>query len=579
MTAQQLKNSILQMAVQGKLVPQDTNDEPASVLLERIRTEKERLIKEKKIKREKNPSVIFKGADNTPYEKIGDEVRSLADEVPFEIPDSWEWVRLIDVCEYIQRGKSPKYSPIKKYPVVAQKCNQWSGFSIEKAQFIEPNSLSSYGPERLLQDNDLMWNSTGLGTLGRMAIYKTAANPYELAVADSHVTVIRPLKQFVLPEYLYYYFANPSVQSVIEDQADGTTKQKELATATIKAYLTPIPPLDEQRRILAKLTEVLPVVKNYGVVYDETTAMQEAFPESLKKSILQEAVQGKLVPQDPSDEPAEALLERIRAEKQRLIKEGKIKKDKHESVIFRRDNSHYEKLDGVERCIDDELLFEIPDSWEWVRLGTVLEIARGGSPRPIQQYLTTEPDGINWIKIGDTDKGGKYIYKTKEKIRPEGVAKSRMVHSGDFLLTNSMSFGRPYNDRLVMGQLRDSLHQLLLVLRVHVGGGLVQNDDGRILHDGPGDGNALPLAAGKRRAALTDDGIKALRQRHDKVIAACFFRRSLYLLHGGVGLSKADIVGNGVREQIDPLEHEGEIADETVIAVFPHIPSAEAHAA
>ena len=444
MTAQQLKNSILQMAVQGKLVPQDPNDEPASVLLERIRTEKERLIKEKKIKCEKNPSVIFKGADNTPYEKIGDEVRSLADEVPFEIPDSWEWVRLIDVCEYIQRGKSPKYSPIKKYPVVAQKCNQWSGFSIEKAQFIEPNSLSSYGPERLLQDNDLMWNSTGLGTLGRMAIYKTAANPYKLAVADSHVTVIRPLKQFVLPEYLYYYFANPSVQSVIEDQADGTTKQKELATATIKAYLTPIPPLDEQRRILAKLSEVLPVVKNYGVVYDETTAMQEAFPESLKKSILHEAVQGKLVPQDPSDEPAEALLERIRVEKQRLIKEGKIKKNKHESVIFRRDNSHYEKLDGVERCIDDELPFEIPDSWVWVRLGTVLEIARGGSPRPIQQYLTTEPDGINWIKIGDTDKGGKYIYKTKEKIRPEGVTKSRMVHSGDFLLTNSMSFGRPY---------------------------------------------------------------------------------------------------------------------------------------
>ena len=372
MTAQQLKNSILQMAVQGKLVPQDPNDEPASVLLERIRTEKERLIKEKKIKREKNPSVIFKGADNTPYEKIGDEVRSLADEVPFDIPDSWEWVRLIDVCEYIQRGKSPKYSPIKKYPVVAQKCNQWSGFSTEKAQFIEPNSLSSYGPERLLQDNDLMWNSTGLGTLGRMAIYKTAANPYELAVADSHVTVIRPLKQFVLPEYLYYYFANPSVQSVIEDQADGTTKQKELATATIKAYLTPIPPLDEQRRILAKLSEVLPVVKNYGVVYDETTAMQEAFPESLKKSILQEAVQGKLVPQDPSDEPAEALLERIRAEKQRLIKEGKIKKDKHESVIFRRDNSHYEKLDGVERCIDDEPPFEIPENWCWVRFGTAL---------------------------------------------------------------------------------------------------------------------------------------------------------------------------------------------------------------
>ena len=377
MTAQQLKNSILQMAVQGKLVPQDPNDEPASVLLERIRAEKEKLIKEKKIKKEKNPSVIFRGADNTPYEKIGDEVRSLSDEVPFDIPDSWEWVRLIDVCEYIQRGKSPKYSPIKKYPVVAQKCNQWSGFSIEKAQFIEPDSLVSYGPERLLQDNDLMWNSTGLGTLGRMAIYKTAANPYELAVADSHVTVIRPLKQFVLPEYLYYYFANPSVQSVIEDQADGTTKQKELATATIKAYLTPIPPLDEQRRILTKLSEVLPVVKSYGAVYDETVAMQDVFPERLKKSILQEAVQGKLVPQDPSDEPADALLERIRAEKQRLIKEGKIKKDKHESIIFRRDNSHYEKLDGVEHCIDDELPFEIPENWCWCKIGTIFTLQAG----------------------------------------------------------------------------------------------------------------------------------------------------------------------------------------------------------
>ena len=435
MTAQQLKNSILQMAVQGKLVPQDLNDEPASVLLERIRAEKERLIKEKKIKREKNPSVIFKGADNTPYEKIGDEVRSLADEVPFDIPDSWEWVRLIDVCEYIQRGKSPKYSPIKKYPVVAQKCNQWSGFSIEKAQFIEPDSLSSYGPERLLQDNDLMWNSTGLGTLGRMAIYKTAANPYELAVADSHVTVIRPLKQFVLPEYLYYYFANPTVQSVIEDQADGTTKQKELATATIKAYLTPIPPLEEQRRILAKLSEVLPVVKRYGAVYDETATMQEAFPERLKKSILQEAVQGKLVPQDPFDEPAEALLERIRAEKQRLIKEGKIKKDKHESIIFRRDNSHYEKLDGVERCIDDELPFEIPENWCWARLGSISSYAETK-----QKVNAANADSAIWgLDLEDIEKGGRLIVRKTVGER-KAIGDKTVFSKGDILYSKL----RPY---------------------------------------------------------------------------------------------------------------------------------------
>ena len=439
MTAQQLKNSILQMAVQGKLVPQDPNDEPASILLERIRAEKERLIKEKKIKREKNPSVIFKGADNTPYEKIGDEVRSLADEVPFDIPDSWEWVRLIDVCEYIQRGKSPKYSPIKKYPVVAQKCNQWSGFSIEKAQFIDPDSLSSYGPERLLQDNDLMWNSTGLGTLGRMAIYKTAANPYELAVADSHVTVIRPLKQFVLPEYLYYYFANPTVQSVIEDQADGTTKQKELATATIKAYLTPIPPLDEQRRILTKLSEVLPVVKCYGTVYDETVAMQEAFPERLKKSILQEAVQGKLVPQDPSDEPAEALLERIRAEKQRLIKEGKIKKDKHESVIFRRDNSHYEKRGSEEVCIDEEIPFEIPENWAWARLSSAsISIADGDHQPPPQVQ-----DGIPFLVISNVSDGIVDFSNTRyvPKKYFDSLAEIRIPQCGDLLFTVTGSYG------------------------------------------------------------------------------------------------------------------------------------------
>ena len=440
MTAQQLKNSILQMAVQGKLVPQDPNDEPASVLLERIRAEKERLIKEKKIKREKNPSVIFKGADNTPYEKIGDEVHPL--DTPFDIPESWEWLRLIDVCEYIQRGKSPKYSPIKKYPVVAQKCNQWSGFSIEKAQFIEPDSLSSYGPERLLQDNDLMWNSTGLGTLGRMAIYKTAANPYELAVADSHVTVIRPLKQFVLPEYLYYYFANPSVQSVIEDQADGTTKQKELATATIKAYLTPIPPLDEQRRILTKLSEVLPVVKSYGAVYSETVAMQEAFPEALKKSILQEAVQGKLVPQDPSDEPAEALLERIRAEKQRLIKEGKIKKDKHESVIFRRDNSHYEKLDGVERCIDDELPFEIPENWRWCRLGTIAAVL-GGKRIPAGRKLTEFNTGHVYIRVSDMTDGG--VSTDRLLYVPEDIYPSiskYIINKADVFITVAGTIGR-----------------------------------------------------------------------------------------------------------------------------------------
>ena len=439
MTAQQLKNSILLMAVQGKLVPQDPNDEPASVLLERIHAEKEWLIKEKKIKREKNPSVIFKGADNTPYEKIGDEVRSLADEVPFDIPDSWEWVRIRSLGEIV-RG-----SGIKRNETVPQGCpcvrygelyttyqtSFTAATSFISAELDEKCKHFSYG--------DVLMTLTGENKPDiAKAVAYLGANPVaaggDLAFWTRHG---------MNPLFLSYIMASPYIISRKVALATGDIIVH-ISGDKLGTILLPVPPLAEQEKIVARIQNLELVIKDYAQKATMLQALEGTFPEALKKSILQEAVQGKLVPQDPSDEPAEALLERIRAEKRRLIKEGKIKKDKHESVIFRRDNSHYEKLDGVERCIDDELPFEIPDSWVWVRLGTVLEIARGGSPRPIQQYLTTEPDGINWIKIGDTDKGGKYIYKTKEKIRPEGVTKSRMVHSGDFLLTNSMSFGRPY---------------------------------------------------------------------------------------------------------------------------------------
>ena len=259
---EQLRKSILQEAIQGKLVPQCSDEGTAQELLEQIKLEKQKLIKDGKLKKSAlTDSVIFKGDDNKYFEKNGNTEMNITDEIPFEIPDSWSWVRLNDICSYIQRGKSPKYSLIKKYPVVAQKCNQWSGFSIDKAQFIDPDTLSSYGEERILQDGDLMWNSTGLGTLGRMAIYCSTLNPYELAVADSHVTVIRAMKKFVLPQYLYYYFTSNTVQSVIEDKSDGSTKQKELATATVKTYLVPIPPLMEQSRIISKIEQLASIMR------------------------------------------------------------------------------------------------------------------------------------------------------------------------------------------------------------------------------------------------------------------------------------------------------------------------------
>ena len=260
--SEKLKKSILQEAIQGKLVPQIPEEGTAQELLEQIRQEKLQLVKEGKLKKSAiSDSIIFKGDDNKYFEKIGNEIHCIDEEIPFEIPSTWAWVRLDTICSYIQRGKSPKYSLIKKYPVVAQKCNQWSGFHIEKAQFIEPNSLSSYGEERLLQDGDLMWNSTGLGTLGRMAIYKSDLNPYELAVADSHVTIIRAIKNYIIPEYLYCYFSSNTVQSVIEAKADGSTKQKELATATVKNYIVPLPPLDEQQRIIKRVQELFGLLK------------------------------------------------------------------------------------------------------------------------------------------------------------------------------------------------------------------------------------------------------------------------------------------------------------------------------
>ncbi|VQZ22852.1 type I restriction-modification system S protein [Streptococcus pneumoniae] len=240
-----LKKSILQYAMQGKLVEQDPNDESVEVLLEKIRAEKQKLFEEGKIKKKDlDISIVSQGDDNSYYE-----------EVPCEIPESWEWVRLNDITSYIQRGKSPKYSNIPIYPVIAQKCNQWSGFSIDLARFIDPETVHSYQKERLLRDGDLMWNSTGLGTLGQLAIYHENKNPYAWAVADSHVTVIRVLSGVINCHFIYNFLSSPIVQSVIEEKASGSTKQKELLTKTIKEYLIPLPPLPEQSRIVDKIEQ------------------------------------------------------------------------------------------------------------------------------------------------------------------------------------------------------------------------------------------------------------------------------------------------------------------------------------
>ena len=417
MTAQQLKNSILQMAVQGKLVPQDPNEEPASVLLERIRAEKERLIKEKKIKREKNPSVIFKGTDNTPYEKIGDEVRSLADEVPFDIPDSWEWVTLQAIATS-SLGKTLDKAKNKGdlKPYLCSINVYWDGIDLTtvKEARLEENELPKYR----LRPGDLLICEGG--DVGRSAVWESTQEMY-YQNALHRVRFYGGINPHFFQLLLECYKGNQTLDAY----SKGMTI-KHLVQTALNTIIFPLPPLSEQTRIVDAVNRLLPYLYSYNRAEQKLTALNADFPEALKKSILQEAVQGKLVAQDPSDEPAEALLERIRVEKQRLIKEKKIKKDKHESIIFRRDNSHYEKLDGVERCIDEELPFEIPENWCWVRFGTAITLLSGTDFAP-DEY-NSAGKGIAYIT------GASNIVDSQIRVNRWTESPRQITHAGDILL-------------------------------------------------------------------------------------------------------------------------------------------------
>ena len=317
-----------------------------------------------------------------PYEKVGkNEPVCIAEEVPFEIPESWEWVRLKNlVKKEIKRGKSPKYSDFSNILVFAQKCNVKSGgIDMSLAKYLDKNIFTKYPEEEYIQNCDIVINSTGNGTLGRIGIFHDYDRiDKKIIVPDSHVTVIRT-SEYLLADYLFHVLNY--YQPYLEKSGSGSTNQTELKPAVISELFIPVPPINEQARIITKLIDALNLSKIYGEKEVLLQKYNQNFPEQLKKSILQYAVQGKLVPQDPSDESASVLLERIRAEKKRLIQEGKIKRDKHESVIFRRDNSYYEKLDGIERCIDDEIPFEIPESWEWVRFGQLYSLTNGTASR------------------------------------------------------------------------------------------------------------------------------------------------------------------------------------------------------
>ncbi|MDB8788881.1 MULTISPECIES: restriction endonuclease subunit S [unclassified Ruminococcus] len=305
-----------------------------------------------------------------PYEKIGkNEPVCIADEVPFDIPDTWEWVRLSKIV--YNRGQMAPANDFC-YIDIGSIDNKHQKLS-DAENIIAIDKVPSRA-RKIVDIGDILY-STVRPYLHNMCIVD---RPFSHQPIASTGFAALTCHTGFYNEFLFYYLMSPDFDAYAND----TDNAKGVAYPAIndnKLYqaLIPVPPEAEQKRIVEKIKEVLPYVDTYRTSYSESESLNNAFPNRLKKSILQEAVRGKLVPQDPADEPASILLERIRAEKEQLIKAGKIKRDKHESVIFRRDNSHYEKLDGIERCIDDELPFEIPESWEWCRIGTLFSLQAG----------------------------------------------------------------------------------------------------------------------------------------------------------------------------------------------------------
>lgn len=367
MTGQQLKNSILQLAVQGKLVPQDPNDEPASQLLARIREEKEQLIREKKIKREKNPSQIFRGEDGRFYERVGKaEPVCIDEELPFEIPETWEWARWGAIAYSIQYGYNAPAKTSGRIKMVRISDIQNNAVLWDNVPFcdIPEKEISNY----LLKANDILFARTG-GTVGKSFLVKSVP---EESIYAGYLIRTRYNNE-LSPQYLKYFMESPLYWMQLQ-VGTTTTAQPNCNGKTLGNMVLPIPPKIEQQRIVAKIEELLPFVERYEQSQTKLKKLNTTFPDQLKKSILQEAIQGKLMPQDPADEPASALLERIHAEKAQLTRDGKIKREKNPSQIFRGEDGHfYERIGKNEPvCIDDQLPFEIPESWEWARLGTAL---------------------------------------------------------------------------------------------------------------------------------------------------------------------------------------------------------------
>ena len=371
MNGKQLKNSILQWAIQGKLVPQNPNDEPTSVLLDKIRQEKERLIKEKKIKRDKNASIIYRGEDNYYYEKIlaTGEVKCIDEEVPFEIPASWSWARLTHVTYLIEDcPHSTAKDEGKGYPLVRTPNIGFGFLQLNGVHRVSEKVYNQRNVRAVPQKDDLIFAREA--PAGNIAVIQN-----EKVCLGQRTVLLRPITDCILPQYLAYYVLAPSSQQNLVEKSSGTTVAH-VNLSDFRPYLIAVPPIDEQKQIVNKLIELLSLIDKYNCYGDKLAKLNNEIYTLLKKSILQEAIQGKLVPQIIEDGTAYELLEQIKAEKQNLVKEGKLKKSAlATSVIFRGDdNRYYEKIG--KKCVDitEEIPFPIPANWQWVRIRDVFQL-------------------------------------------------------------------------------------------------------------------------------------------------------------------------------------------------------------
>jgi type I restriction enzyme S subunit len=451
-----LRELILELAVRGLLVPQDPSDEPASELLGRIAAEKARLLKERKIKRQQPLPLIEE------------------DEKPFDLPPSWEWVRLQEISEYIQRGKGPKYSDSGKVRVVSQKCIQWSGFDLDVSRYVEDESIAKYQEERFLKNNDLLWNSTGTGTAGRINLIKDI--DLKSLVADSHVTVIRTLLKY--PGFICNYISSGGVQKRFEPSSEnsivsGTTNQVELNTSTVAKILIPLPSEAEQHRIVAKVDEIMALCDQLEQQQEASTSAhqtlvttllgalttaseREGFTaawariaehfdtlfttewsiDQLKQTILQLAVMGKLVSQNLFDESAAELLKKIYVEKADLMKHGRMKKQKPVTQIDEKSQQ-----------------FGLPQGWGWCRLQNIVYLLGDGIHGTPEYSVNKKYYFVN----GNNLKNGKVIIKhgTKtvdqeqyEKYRKD-LGKNTVLVSINGTLGNVAFFN---NENIVLGK-------------------------------------------------------------------------------------------------------------------------------